>query len=99
MIMMRPLFPYNSNDAMLIAIGQMFGFTALFDAFPQFCDSPIFVDDLKNSEPKGLKSVLTDCDEELLELAGRLLDVNPNTRITAKDALAMPIFREQRDHS
>jgi cyclin-dependent kinase len=93
MIMMRPLFPYNGNEGMLVAICEMFGAKMLLDAFPQFSNSTIFSEELRNAEPLGLRSVLADCDEELIELAGRLLDVNPKTRITAKDALAMPIFR------
>jgi serine/threonine protein kinase len=95
MINSCPLFPCNSNDAMLIAISQVFGAEALFAAFPQFSNSPIFSDDLRNAAPLGLRSLFRDCDEDLIELAERLLDVNPNTRITASQALLLPIFQQQ----
>jgi serine/threonine protein kinase len=95
MINSCPLFPCNGNETMLIAICQVFGADALFTAFPQFSDSPIFSDEVRSAAPVGLRSLFRDCDEDLIELAERLLDVNPKTRITARQALLLPIFQQQ----
>jgi len=94
MINSAPLFPCKSNEAMLNAICQVFGAKAVFSAFPQFRDSPIFSDEVRSASPLGLRSLLPECDDDLIALAERLLDVNPNTRITASDALLLPVFRQ-----
>jgi cyclin-dependent kinase len=93
MIVGRPLFPCQNNDAMLVAICQVFGAESIVRAFPQFANMAIFADQAMHEEPVGLQSVLGDCDAELLVLAQGLLEVDPARRLSATAALQLPVFK------
>jgi serine/threonine protein kinase len=88
----NPLFPFQTNETLISAITELFGIKRMQAAFPTFEFFSEHIEERNRYQPVGLRSLLKDREEELIVLAERLLDPNPATRISAKEALAMPVF-------
>jgi serine/threonine protein kinase len=88
------LFPCQDNEDLVRAISAFVGLERIKEAFPSIdfvCESEA---EAAASEGTDLRTLLKGHNEKLVDLAVRMLDPNPMTRISAKDALAMPVFTE-----
>ena len=94
MITGNPLFPCQTSDDLTAAVCRVFGVQRVSDVFPQLAASPAITDELRHAAPVGLKALLAGCDSQLLDLAEKLLDVDPKTRISAADAVKHPVFNK-----
>lgn len=92
MLLGHPLFPCQTEDEMIAAIGELVGVNRLIELFPQFTTSSSITDKLPGKEPVGLDALLGECDSDLVDLARKLLDPDPKTRISAAEAVKHPIF-------
>ncbi|KAH0790661.1 negative regulator of the PHO system [Histomonas meleagridis] len=90
----EPLFPCQDNDNMIIYISHIFGKKAITDSFPDMdLDFIEETDDII-----GLDNIFEGCDPLVLDLLKRLLEIDPKKRITASDALKMPVFNRFREN-
>ena len=86
MITGQPLFMCDTNEELMEKVTAIFGSQKIEEAFPEIPkrDEPI--------EPIGLDKYLPRISDELIELIYALLEVDPSKRISAKDALNLPVF-------
>lgn len=92
MVTGHPLFPCQNNQKQIIRIAEIFGIQELDNAFP---DCAILQDlryTIKVDHPLGLDFFFPGIGNDLLELLKLLLQVSPHKRISAEDALKLPIF-------
>lgn len=93
MIIGQPLFPCQNNEEMIGCVCQLFGTEKLKCAFPDYSGSESLHSENATEKGIGLENILENCDPELLDLANLLLEVDPNKRITATEALNHPVFK------
>lgn len=99
MITGQPLFECEDCKSMLTEISKIFGAMKLINAFPDFEKTCPLTSEIKQTKPQGLGPKIGKFGDDVLHLAERLLDVNPATRISAEDALKLPVFDSVRNPS
>eukprot|EP00656_Telonema_subtile_P035313 TRINITY_DN39293_c0_g1_i2.p1 TRINITY_DN39293_c0_g1~~TRINITY_DN39293_c0_g1_i2.p1 ORF type:complete len:297 (-),score=65.50 TRINITY_DN39293_c0_g1_i2:258-1148(-) len=89
----RPLFPGNSDNDQLYRIFRVLG-TPTRDTWPSIIETPSFKRGqvLRSCQPMSLEPL--GLDEVALELLTSMIRYEPDSRITAKDALEHPYFDE-----
>lgn len=85
----QPLFPCNTNEEMINVVCQLFGYDKMVEAFPDHLSQ---LEPSKDEKGIGLANYLQGCDPQLVDLASKLLEPDPNKRITAKQATKHPVF-------
>lgn len=85
----QPLFPFKNNEEMIEAACHFFGYSKFCEAFPNHTQSFGIYKDEKGC---GLSTFFEGCNEKLIDLVTLLLDLNPEHRITAVEALNHPVF-------
>ena len=94
MLMSRPLFEGSNSTAMLLKIIRTLGSPAHSDLLAMRLD-PAEVE-LAESAGTGvaarLRKLNPDCEDGLVDLVQRMVVYDPDKRITAETALALPLF-------
>ena len=91
MITGQPLFMCDTNQELMDKVIALFGSKVVEEAFPNIAkqETPI--------EPIGLDKYIPKTSEPLKQLIFALLEVDPNKRVSAKDALKFPVFDKIRE--
>jgi len=92
----RPLFPGSSEKDQLLRIFRTLG-TPLVDEWPDLANLPEFknVDtQLPKYEKKGFSKICPRLNPAGLDLLARMLQYNPDNRISASEALEHPFFAD-----
>jgi len=87
----KPMFPGTSTMNQLDRIIEAVGRPTKDDI--EAINSPFaatMLDSLPETEARSFMSMFPNCDEDGIDLLGKLLRFNPNLRITAEEALAHP---------
>eukprot|EP00940_MAST-03C_sp_MAST-3C-sp2_P000277 g277.t1 len=94
----RPLFPGTSEANQLDLIFSKLG-TPTEKIYPAIVELPEYKSTFKKYPPPsgGLKSLCPSLDGHGLNLLGHMLQYDPAKRITCKDALEHPFFRDVKD--
>lgn len=87
MITGQPLFQCASNEELMEKVTVLFGSEAVERAFPEIKKQSDVL------QPVGLQNIIPNTNPELLQLVLALLEVDPSKRISAADALKLPIFK------
>ena len=91
----RPLFPGTSESNQLERIFKALG-TPTPEIYPGIVELPEYNPNFAVSPPVegGLAALMPSMTPVMLDLASRLLQYDPNKRISAKEALSHPFFKE-----
>jgi cyclin-dependent kinase len=93
----KPLFAGNNEEEQLQKIFQIRG-TPTEEDWPGFKELPLFPQEGQiQHKPKSLADKVPLC-EAGLDLLDKMLQSNPNKRITAKQAMAHPYFKDVPEH-
>jgi len=91
----KPLFQGDSDIDQLFKIFQVLG-TPDKEMWPEINSLPYYKDTFPKWQPKKMESVFPDLDENGINLLRKLLLYDPNQRITAKQALSHPYFKNMK---
>lgn len=88
MITGQPLFMCDTNEELMEKVTSVFGSKVVEEAFPEIPkhEAPI--------EPIGLDKFIPKTSKPLKDLVTALLEVDPNKRVSAQDALMFPVFEK-----
>lgn len=89
----RPLFPGNSNEDQLLKIFKLMG-TPNEHTWPGVSSLPNFKSNFPLYAPQDLRAIIPHIEPYALELLILLLQMRPENRITARQALQHPYFAE-----
>ncbi|ODV94973.1 hypothetical protein PACTADRAFT_50809 [Pachysolen tannophilus NRRL Y-2460] len=89
----KPLFPGNSNDDQLLKIFRIMG-TPNERTWPGVSQYPNFKNNFNVFIPQDLRSIIPGIDPLALNLLQGLLQMRPEARISARQALQHPWFNE-----
>ncbi|KAH0795036.1 negative regulator of the PHO system [Histomonas meleagridis] len=88
-----PLFPYNDDEEQIIEMFRIFG-TPTNEYWPEVRSFKRFPKSVSPIVGQGIRSQLGNVGNDLCQLLEDLLQLNPAKRITAKEALSYPVFKE-----
>lgn len=89
----KPLFPGSSNEDQLVKIFRLMG-TPTERTWPGVSQLPNYQTNYNVFVPQDLRTVVPQIDELGLNLLNNLLQMRPEARISARQALQHPWFRE-----
>lgn len=89
----KPLYPGKTNEDQLLRIFKLLG-TPTESTWPQVVELPEYKKNFPYYPPQPLQSKLTMIDHLGLDLLSRMLQYQPQLRISAKDALNHPYFAD-----
>ncbi|KAI8916820.1 negative regulator of the PHO system [Entophlyctis helioformis] len=89
----KPLFPGKTNDDQLLKIFKLFG-TPSEATWPSVSEFSEYKPNFAVYPPTDIKARLPMLDNLALDFITRMLQYQPHLRISAKDALSHPYFRE-----
>ncbi|KAJ5418797.1 uncharacterized protein N7487_002347 [Penicillium crustosum] len=91
MLLGKVLLPGTDNVHHFKLITEMFGKPPKEVMETVYSDITMnFVNSLPEAEPKSLRATMGDVDSEVIDLLEKMLDIDPEKRITAADALTHP---------
>jgi cyclin-dependent kinase len=93
MVTGRPLFPGSSEQDQLQRIFKLLG-TPVIDQWPEMAELPEYKPDFPVYPRKDLKSVIQNLDDAGLDLLSKMIQYNPNDRISAAAAMSHPFFND-----
>ena len=91
MLLEKPLFPGDSEIGQLFKIFQIMG-TPNENVWPNVNKLPDFKSTFPQWKPKNLDDLFPKLDKDGLDLMQKLLRMDPNTRISIKDAIDHVIY-------
>ncbi|KAJ5158158.1 uncharacterized protein N7500_007809 [Penicillium coprophilum] len=98
MLLGKPLLPGKDNVDQFRLITEMFGKPPKEVMETIYSDITIkFVNSLPQTKPRSLEATMGDVDPEAIRLSERMLDIDPQKRITAADALTHPYVSTYHD--
>jgi negative regulator of PHO system len=89
----RPLFPGTTNEDELQKIFRLMG-TPSERSWPGISQFPEYKPNFHVYATQDLRAILPQVDQQGLDLLGRMLQLRPEMRVSAKDALQHPWFRD-----
>lgn len=89
----KPLFPGKENDDQLLRIFKLLG-TPSEESWPRVSEYSGYKQDWPLYPPVDLRARVPNIDAFALDLLNRMLQYQPQLRISAKDALSHPYFRD-----
>jgi cyclin-dependent kinase len=89
----HPLFAGQNEEDQLMKIFKGRG-TPSLEAWPKMKELPLFKPDYPQYQPQSLAKMVPGLDELGLDLLDKMLKCNPVERITAKDAMLHPYFKD-----
>lgn len=89
----RPLFPGTTNEDELQKIFRLMG-TPSERSWPGISQFPEYKPNFHIYATQDLRAILPQVDQQGLDLLGRMLQLRPEMRVSAKDALQHPWFRD-----
>ncbi|KAG9509672.1 Cyclin-dependent kinase 3, partial [Fragariocoptes setiger] len=93
MLTKRPLFPGKSEIDQLFRIFRTLG-TPTEDEWPGVSSLPYFQSSFPNWPKQLLENLLSNCDIESVDLINKMLQYDPNKRISARNALQTEYFKD-----
>lgn len=94
----RPLFCGASEADQLVKIFKVLG-TPTKEEWPGVVNLPEYKETWPKYEPKKLKTVVPKLGKRGLDLLQRMLEIDPNKRVSAKEALKHPYFSDLKTQS
>lgn len=89
----KPLFPGKSHANQVQMIFEVLGYSNVRDlGFPVSAEASAFLDKRCKYRRQPLEKIVPDASREAIELLESLLELNPDARPTAVDALAFPFL-------
>lgn len=89
----RPLFPGTTNDDQLVRIFRIMG-TPSERTWPGISQLPEYKQNFQNYATQDLRQILPQIDQAGIDLLQRMLQLQPENRISAADALRHPWFND-----
>ncbi|CAK7220506.1 negative regulator of the PHO system [Sporothrix curviconia] len=93
----RPLFPGTTNEDQMVRIFRIMG-TPTEHTWPGVSQFPEYKATIPRYQPQDLRQILSQIDPVGIDLMQRLLQLRPEMRISAHDALQHPWFNDLLQH-